>query len=208
MVDLKFGDDFACGVRADTTRICWGYNGQCALGDGSQTDRADPQAIQTVASIIDAISVRDSHACAVTSDMGHQVMCWGQSNNGETGSTMNPTFSPNAVARAGGTLTSCTAVASGGDFSCAICEGVPYCWGANYSAELGRGATAVGIGTDEQAALVVKLTSMYDEITAGDYHACVIEHAGGLMCWGFGMHGELGDGSHGANLPTLLAPAR
>ena len=208
MVDLKFGDDFACGVRMDTKRICWGYNGHGELGDGSQTDRGDPQVIQTAPSVIDAVDAEDSHACAVTSDNGHQVMCWGDNNNSETGAMTNPTLTPTAVAKQSGALSSCTAISTGSDFACAICGGVPYCWGANYAAELGRGPTGANTGTDAEAQLVVKLTSTYDEIAAGGYHACVVEHAGGLMCWGWGFHGELGDGSHGANLPTLLAPAR
>ena len=33
-----------------------------------------------------------------------------------------------------------------------------------------------------------------------------IDNANEMFCWGQGPHGELGDGGHAANLPTLVGP--
>jgi alpha-tubulin suppressor-like RCC1 family protein len=33
-------------------------------------------------------------------------------------------------------------------------------------------------------------------IAAGGYHTCAIVTGGGIMCWGFNDHGELGIGSN------------
>lgn len=38
-------------------------------------------------------------------------------------------------------------------------------------------------------------------VSAGEYHACAINAAGGVECWGYNVHGELGDGTT-ENRPT------
>jgi serine/threonine-protein kinase len=115
--------------------------------------------------------------------------------------------SPMMVSGAGAPLDACTQIASGSSFSCAICDHAPWCWGDDVGFQLGRGDTMVPGGYDEGADKVGVPAGTYTEVAAGLYAACAIEAGGALYCWGYGGHGELGDGSHASNLPTLIVPA-
>lgn len=106
----------------------------------------------------------------------------------------------------GAQLTGCTAVATGDGTSCAICNGALLCWGGDYESELGRGMRAGG--TDEHAAPVTVPPGIaFSELAAGSNHTCAIGE-GRMFCWGWGVHGELGNGARGTNLPVPLAPPR
>ena len=44
-VQLTSGFNHACSLKRDRTRMCWGANETCQLGDGTRNDRSAPVAV-------------------------------------------------------------------------------------------------------------------------------------------------------------------
>lgn len=208
MLEVKIGDNFACGVRSDNTRICWGANNNYQLGINTNTDVADPS-FMNMLSTVDHVVLRNDHMCAI-GDADHHVACWGLASASETGASVNPATTPTAVtdARNQG-LTMCSSVSTGDRMSCAVCMGQVQCWGGDGAGELGRGSVGMNNNNDLHAApVVLPAGMMFTELASGNDHTCAITTDGRMYCWGYGLHGELGDGGHGLPIPTLLAPGR
>jgi alpha-tubulin suppressor-like RCC1 family protein len=206
MLDVKVGNNFTCGVRSDHARICWGQNNNAELGNGTQTDIGTPTPA-TLLPTIDAVAVRSDHACAI-GDTDQHVACWGGANQSELGTTTNPMTTPNPVTDAGGQmLAGCTSVTTADGVSCAVCMGKALCWGGDYDGELGRGMV-LGMQDPHAAPVALPQSLTFTEIASGTNHSCAVSMDGRLFCWGFGQHGELGDGSHALPYPVLIAPGR
>ena len=84
----------------------------------------------------------------------------------------------------------------GGDHACAVtATGNASCWGLNKYGELGDGTlnsttvpvTVVGMGAGVQA-----IAAGGDD---GGSHTCALTVAGGVKCWGYGLLGQVGDGT-------------
>lgn len=80
----------------------------------------------------------------------------------------------------------------GSAHSCALTSaGGVKCWGSNQKGELGDGST-----TNRLAPVNVSgLTNGVIAIGAGGSHGCAVLDSGGVKCWGFNDHGQVGDGS-------------
>jgi len=77
--------------------------------------------------------------------------------------------------------------------TCALLnDGSVKCWGNNQYGELG-----VGYIRDISIPLeVAELTSEVFAISLGYYHTCALLNTGGVQCWGWNYHGQLGDGTN------------
>jgi alpha-tubulin suppressor-like RCC1 family protein len=110
-----------------------------------------------------------------------------------------------------------TNIAASGHHTCAVATGGRvYCWGGNAVGEL---ATAVGMetcrdglwgrfpctGTPVQAQSSVSFVSVAATGASGP-HTCALSAEGSAYCWGFGLGGQLGDGSR-TNRSTPVAVA-
>jgi alpha-tubulin suppressor-like RCC1 family protein len=128
------------------------------------------------------------HTCALT--VGGGVKCGGDNSYGELGDgTIFNRLTPVDVV---GLTNGITAIAAGGDFSCALTSaGGVKCWGLNADGELGDG-TCIGSITPVD---VSGLTSGVTSISAGFYHMCAVTDSGGAKCWGDNAVGQLGDGT-------------
>jgi alpha-tubulin suppressor-like RCC1 family protein len=101
-------------------------------------------------------------------------------------------------------ITDATAITAGRDHACAIrAGGTVWCWGANYSGQLGNGAPfPMTGGPPPQAAAVqvvqtggAPLTGIV-EIDAGYDDTCARDGNGEMWCWGSNNHGQLGDNTN------------
>ena len=128
------------------------------------------------------------HSCALT-DTG-DVECWGANGTGQLGNgTVVDSSAPVQVNGLDGTV---TAVAVGGDHTCALTKtGKVECWGWNRFGQLGD---RTHVERHEPTG-VRGLESGAAAISAGGAHACALLSGGGVECWGANRYGQLGDGT-------------
>ncbi len=180
-------------LRALAMTIVWAL---LAFGAGVPTEAAGPG--------VATFSVGDDHACAVRTDA--TVWCWGsglygQLGDGTTGDPVDHIRSSPVRVRFGSVaLRGATEVAAGAFHSCAVrTGGRVVCWGSNEFGQLGSGAGSAEFRT---TAVRVRRGDGYlsgvTALTAGYRHTCALRSDGGVLCWGDGAHGQLGDGDSGA----------
>lgn len=79
-------------------------------------------------------------------------------------------------------------------------DGKVYCWGENYSSQLGDGATAFF----SAPVLASRVTTPMVAISAGGGHTCGLTTGGEVQCWGSNSSGQVGNGTTGG---TVRDPA-
>jgi len=177
-------------VLDNGSAMCWGYNSNGQLGNGSSgtgTDNATPNAVTGLESV-ESISAGNTHTCAVL-DNG-SAMCWGWNGNGQLGNdSTNDNATPGAVTG----LESVKSISAGLNHTCAVLDdGSARCWGNNTHGKLGNGSTTSG--TDLTPNAVSGLGSV-KSISAGFHHTCAVLDNGSVTCWGYNYNGQLGDGT-------------
>jgi alpha-tubulin suppressor-like RCC1 family protein len=147
--DLKFaqvsaGGGHTCGVTMDNVAYCWGGGHGGSLGDGTTEQRLTPTPVAGNLRFAQ-VSAGGDHTCGITTD--HVAYCWGTNRReypaqGHLGDgTTEHRLTPTPVA--GGLRF--TQVSAGGDHTCGITtDGSLYCWGFNWSGQLG---SQFGYGT-------------------------------------------------------------
>ena len=79
---LSGGNEHTCGVSSSSAGYCWGFNDSGRLGDGTITQRWEPQTIID-AHVWRSISAGGYHTCGVTTS--NTAYCWGLGSYGELG---------------------------------------------------------------------------------------------------------------------------
>ncbi|MDO8264298.1 MAG: hypothetical protein Q7T21_13905 [Gallionella sp.] len=181
-----------CALISGGTVQCWGRNIVGQLGTGNTTDSYTPVTVTGLAGPVTAVQAGGFHTCALLT--GGAVQCWGDNALGQLGdgTTTTPRTSPVAVP---GILTA-TALALGGDFSCALLSnGTVKCWGGNGQGRLGNGIMPSGSSTPVTTPVTVSGVSTAIAITAGRGHACAVLSGGTVKCWGDNSAAMLGNGT-------------
>nr|WP_300150898.1 hypothetical protein [Propionicimonas sp.] len=206
---ISAGTSHTCAV-ADGLAFCWGLNTNGRLGDGSTTQRTVPVAVTTASGLLDgrtvtSVSAGASHSCAAADGL---AFCWGLNTNGRLGdgSTTQRT-APVAVTTASGVLSgrTVTAVSAGASHSCAVADGLAFCWGLNDDGRLGDGTT-----TQRTAPVAVRATGVLNgrtltSISAGSTFSCATGNTPG-SCWGRGSSSQLGNqASSSSSVPVDAA---
>jgi alpha-tubulin suppressor-like RCC1 family protein len=192
----------SCATASDGGVVCWGSNGNGALGLGANGDAGTrptesltplPLALDSVAQV----SLGGLFGCALTNDGG--VACWGDNSENELGRTLEagsadptPTVVPLPQPA--------TAVTTGKYHACALlADRSVVCWGAGDHGAIGQLVDG-GVATPS-AVNGIAATG----ITAGEVSTCAIVTDGGVVCWGGNQGGQLGRGNVDAG--PLLDPA-
>jgi alpha-tubulin suppressor-like RCC1 family protein len=197
VVALAAGFEHSCAWLGAGEIRCWGDNFHGQLGDGSTLDRPLPTAVVSVPAQITGIAAGGARSCATTA--GGDLFCWGSNSWGELGSgdrlqRVQPLRVEGASARrvAVGPSANCSVSAAGG----------VQCWGNHGQGTLGDGTQPyVPAPAQVQTEAVVRVSTSLD-----GNHACSVDGAGVLRCWGDNLYGQLGTGSlQTRNVPTQVA---
>ncbi|MFA7209793.1 MAG: hypothetical protein WC120_06000, partial [Parcubacteria group bacterium] len=200
---IATGAAHTCAVKTDNTVLCWGYNGNGQLGDGSDTDRYVPVAVAGVGgedllSDINQIIAGNSNTCALNN--GGLAYCWGNNNFGQVGDgTTNSTFLPVQIMDDDGigNLTEISQISAGNYHMCAVkTDGSLYCWGHSGYGETGDYSTNARL-LPVQVVDVGGAGSLSDvnQISAGGTSSCARKTDGTAYCWGSNLSGQLGNGT-------------
>lgn len=199
---IAAGEFHSCAV-ANGEVWCWGSNTGGRLGIGTTSGQSTVAVLTPGAGPgAMAVVIGDAHSCAVA-DGG--VKCWGANGNGQLGvgegdTTLRSSPAPVAGLGVGAGV---TAIAAGGNGTCAVVDGGVRCWGYGTGGALGNG------GTSNHGAPVVTLPtgSGATAIAVGAGFGCAIVN-GGVKCWGQGDWGHIGDGALDDRLsPVDVLPA-
>jgi alpha-tubulin suppressor-like RCC1 family protein len=99
--------------------------------------------------------------------------------------TPNPT--PTQVAGAWDSLT-----AGGGDTCGVKTDDTAWCWGYNYSGQLGN---ATNVGTVTPNPTPAQVAGAWNSLDAGTHHTCGVKTDNTAWCWGGNLYGEVGPGT-------------
>lgn len=132
------GNNFTCATATNGKTYCWGMNDTGQLGiDAAGTGYRWPQLVALPAGVtLTAITAGNSHVCGSGSD--GQLYCWGGNSEGQYGNgTTTWSAAPEPVNYESGAMSN---ISAGSTIMCGIGEdGQAYCWGNNFSGQLGDG---------------------------------------------------------------------
>jgi alpha-tubulin suppressor-like RCC1 family protein/Tol biopolymer transport system component len=186
---IDAGKQHTCALTVTGSVLCWGYNHEGELGNGTTDDSATPVQVTGLSSGARQIATGWVHNCALMASGA--VRCWGYNAQGELGDgTTTDSTTPVAVL---GLAHDVSSLSIGtGRQTCALeTNGGVQCWGANFSGELGNGTTTQSSNPVD----VVGLTSGVASVTAGENASCAVTTSGAAKCWGSGIFGGLGNNS-------------
>jgi hypothetical protein len=215
--DIAASDTFTC-VTSNHAVWCWG---DTPLGSfASPSSVGDP--ISSPLSAVSALTVGESHACAITTD--GMLYCWGDGSLGQVGAgDAGVLQQPVPVLAIGYTGAH---VAAGRTHTCALGDdGGVVCWGTFDAAgatpfdapaptlvplpfparsiAAGDGVTcAAGSGTvacfGKTSPAVGTWAMDTTQLCVGSGYACSLTPAAGVVCWGENSHDQLGSADAGA----------
>lgn len=198
-VQVSAGGYHACAVTTQGRVMCWGYNAEGQLGDGSATNRLRAVPVMGIAQA-SAVAAGGASSCAID---GGLVKCWGSNVYGQLGNADyqgNRSATPLTVPG----IANATSVVVGWYHACArLADGAVKCWGENTHGQIGNGATSVQVSTP-----FVAVASGATAIAADARSTCAVLSGGALKCWGQNSNGQLGTGDKVDKLePTTVIAA-
>jgi hypothetical protein len=167
--DLDCGDFTTCAIASDGLLRCWGRDKAGELGDGSGAagGARSKRAVVPGLGKVKTVALAAQFGCALLDDK--KVKCWGTgriANDGKAASGAKPTL-VNGVDEV-------EELVASGAIACARSHEKVACWGADEQT----------IGTPPSGA--------FKQIAAGFTHACGLDAAGSVVCWGQGEWGGKG----------------
>jgi alpha-tubulin suppressor-like RCC1 family protein len=205
VTDVSAGSDHTCAV-ADGAAWCWGNGGSGRTGLNGTGNTSTPTAVTTASGglsgrTVTAISAGGTHTCAVAAGAAY---CWGLGTSGQLGNSASATSNVAvAVTTASGGLSgrTVTAISAGTSHSCAVADGLAYCWGLGTNGRLGNSGTGTSNYPVAVTATGVLNGLSVSAVSAGDTFSCAVAD-GRAYCWGQTTNGRLGNGTTGSSNVT------
>jgi alpha-tubulin suppressor-like RCC1 family protein len=194
--------EHTCAIDTSGVAWCWGSNKFGQLGAGDKLTRWTPTKVvggHLFAQISAGGEQQRGTTCAVTS--AHKAYCWGSGFLGRRGdgdgSITSAVVSPRAVA--GSQLFDQIVV--GYYHTCAVnTNDRAWCWGYNFSGELGDGTTTMRLTPTK-----VMGTLSFAQLSTGQGWTCGTTTTGVGYCWGSNSAATLGDGTQvDRHVPTRI----
>jgi alpha-tubulin suppressor-like RCC1 family protein len=193
---------FTCGVTLDDVAYCWGDNGFGQLGIGSVGGLIWAPVQAAGGLQLRQISAGATRTCGVTPD--RLAFCWGANWYGGVGDGTYNIIRSAPVPVAGGLRF--RELSDGGEYHiCGITlAGRAYCWGGNFSGQVGDGTT-----TNRLTPVAVATRLRFSQLGTGTDHTCGVARGHVAYCWGSNRFGQLGDGTTNPSLTPVpvAAPA-
>lgn len=189
-VSIDSGDFHVCAANAAGVVRCFGDSLSGQLGGAGIEETFSTVQVFGLQAGIRGLSTGGRHSCA-HSARGF-VQCWGLNTDGQLGNARSTLrLVPTPVATLGASYRQ---IAGGSFHSCGLTEsGRVRCWGGNSQGQLGNGDDPLPLRLTPVD--VIGLESGVQSIAVGFDHGCAIDANGGTQCWGYGLDGQLGDGS-------------
>jgi alpha-tubulin suppressor-like RCC1 family protein len=201
---ISAGREHTCAVTTAGAAYCWGFDEYGQLGDDALTATGSSSATPSPVSggyTFSSISAGRFHTCGL--NVVGKAYCWGEDSSGQLGDDTLTTDSTTPTPVDGGYVFS--SISAGDLHSCAVTTaGAAYCWGSDFSGQLGNGAVpSVAL----IAPSAVSGGHTFSSVEAGSNHTCALTTAGLAYCWGADTDGQLGDGATttGATEPSAVA---
>ena len=195
------GYESAYAVGSDGKLYAWGDNLYGELGNGGTTN-SDTPVVVSLPSGVTPKAIAGGGGTGYTTGSDGNLYAWGLNSYGElgNGSTTN-SDTPVVVSLPSGVTPK--AVTGGGGFAHAIgSDGNLYGWGLDSTAaQLGDGGS-----TNSDTPVVIVLASGITPTAIADnlHTGYAIGSDGKIYAWGYGLQGELGDGSPGNFSPPVV----
>ena len=214
IIQIHAGYEHSLALASDGTVYAWGRNNSGQLGKNDATDAHIPAAVQTLGTpmagkVIVQLAAGNSQSMALASD--GTVYTWGWNQYGQLGNgTTTNSRIPVAVVTTGTPLAGkvVSQIAAGNAHALAMTDdGTVYTWGWNQYGQLGNNSTInsslpVAVkttGTPLAGKIITQITS------GGSPNSLVLANDGTMYTWGWGQHGQLGNGTIGTDAKTPLA---
>lgn len=201
-VSVDNGFFHSCALTGTGQLYCWGNSS--GFGNGSTGSTIPSPTLAAGGARFRNVAVGNFYSCGI--DGTGAATCWGYSQfSGElgTGSTTAAALSPSPVL-GGQSFASLDAFDNNSTIAstCGLAQsGAAWCWGANAAGQLGAPAGATTCTFDSTtypcsaAPVAVSGGLTFRDIAVGGQHACALEIAGTVRCWGGNGAGQLGDGT-------------
>ena len=219
-VDLGGGSSDTVGVGAFSACAltdavyCWGDNTHGQLGAAtpgikgpapvpgtSKYRSSDGQDSTPV-----MLAVGELHVCA---GIASSITCWGQGTSGQLGNGASADSATPVKLRLPAKGDTVGVISAGGGFTCATISPADlggdavWCWGANESGQLGNGTTAA---SNVPVRVALPEGTDPNHLSVGHAHACTVDSAGAVWCWGANGQGQLGNGTTAASATPVRVP--
>ena len=195
---VAVGANHRCALDAAGSAYCWGWNQYGQLGDGTNTNRSTPVAVQAGGQHYVALAAGGQHTCGLIAN--GTVQCWGRNEGvGALGDgTLTDRNSPVGVIMPSGVTYA--KITAGAFHTCGLSAGGrAYCWGE--AGMLGTSATAFVASTTP---VQVTTDSLFATVDANGSRTTCGRTAGGRhLCWGNNQRGLPPFNT----TPTLLFPS-
>ncbi len=194
-----------CALKTNGRHVCFGHSAFNELGRPLTEDPActapifypyhalathscsgtlvESSAIPNGALKTSAIAAGEVHSCALAGD---RVFCWGTNLGAQLGrpGAQAGELNPQEVVTDPALLSpldGVTALASGGKHSCALRQGVVYCWGTNDAGQLGVAPTTL---QERAFAAAVPGLANVEAIGVAERVSCAVHNDKTVWCWG------------------------
>jgi alpha-tubulin suppressor-like RCC1 family protein len=208
---IAAGEHYSLALLANGTVMAWGSNEMGQLGTGNFEVSDVPVPVKNLSGVT-AIAAGGEHSLALLAN--GTVESWGENELGELGN--GKTGKSNVPVAVKG-LTGATAIAAGGEHSLALLAGgTVMAWGGDEYCQLGYRAVVITKEEEEvieeveeepysDVPIAVEGLSGVHAVAAGSRHSLALLGDGGVMAWGAGASGQLGNGETAACQPTPVA---
>lgn len=195
-VQVQAGNEHSCVRLDDGTVWCWGLNSSSQLGipAGGAWSMPVKAELPDNDPAVDLTTGR-SHNCARL--RSGELWCWGWNQYGPVGTGSGSNVVPRVISEI---VAPVSAVGAGRYHTCAVADGVPYCWGHQGHGRLADGVDGGGkqdVPTPASAFAALDVVA----VAGGGRHTCALTADAHVWCVGRDHEGQLGDGEEQAAAP-------